>query len=500
MRSRKNSGSNICLLQGLRKLYRDAQGMSLVEVIIAITILGLVAVPVLHSLTTAMVYNQKARNRQEMTLTAESIMETFKGYDLETFKTQFDSGNVPILGVTASSYSPTTTKSVGLSSGENATEYGFMIKGLDMGNGQQLYDVRITATPNSLETVMVPDKAETTREAIYKGDLSLDANALQKAKEEVRTNATIKSGFGDFLAAECSDAVARVGNDVFTIKDDIDKVYDASAGDFFVEKHVELLGRRMEFKIEQDASDKYRVTSTLVYTYCINEYPYYVLEEESSGVAPSDEYDGEDTQQGNLSQGIRENMPNNKIRYPKAGEEPLRVALATDEVIYENPTTAKLDSLFVYYYPQYDFEDTIVIDNDALIDDFRCYILKQGDGSKTPTLEAKENSYKPIVDIKHNGKKMKVFHNLDVNLCDNTKRTGGADRITSAPSNVEKISYYKDPASLDPNELETAFSGSEKKTLFYKLKVEMFSSGALDADPDAVPITQLDGSMNEPIK
>ena len=65
-----------------RKVQKDHRGMSLVEVIVAITILGIVAVPVLHSLTTAMVYNQKARTRQEMTLTAESIMETFKGYDL----------------------------------------------------------------------------------------------------------------------------------------------------------------------------------------------------------------------------------------------------------------------------------------------------------------------------------------------------------------------------------------------------------------------------------
>lgn len=75
------------------------KGMSLVEVIVAITILGLVAVPVLHSLTTAMVYNAKARNRQEMTLTAESIMETFKGYDLDELKVRFSTGGAGIEGI-----------------------------------------------------------------------------------------------------------------------------------------------------------------------------------------------------------------------------------------------------------------------------------------------------------------------------------------------------------------------------------------------------------------
>ncbi len=477
MRSRK-------MLFG-RKL--NNRGMSLVEVIIAITILGIVAVPVLHSLTTAMVYNQKARIRQEMTLTAESIMETFKGYDLETLKKKFDADSVDIQGLKGDSYECTPDTPYA-----PEQEYVFEIsKLLDAEGNPSDVDVKITATPNGVETVMVPDKAETTREAIFTGKPELDAEALQKAKEAFKTDEN-KSDFGDYLVANYADAVARSGNDVITIKDDIDKVYEASSGIFFVEQYVKLLERRLEFKIEQSGTsgDEYHVTSKMVYKYCIEKYPYYVLDEEESGTATTDLYGGTDTDSGNVSQQIKENdPPNNKIRYPAT--DGLEVEVTTDEMIYKNPTTAGLDSLFVYYYPQYDVDmDKIVIDNDALIEDFKCYIFKQSANIPKPTLEVKDGTYKPTVKIIEHGKKMKVFHNLEINLGDTAKKvTGGASGIEDN-ANVKKISYYKAPnAALDPEWLTAGLV--EKKTLSYKITLEMWQNGNL--------ITQLDGSMNEPI-
>ncbi len=481
-----------------RKVQKDHRGMSLVEVIVAITILGIVAVPVLHSLTTAMVYNQKARTRQEMTLTAESIMETFKGYDLETLKEQFDSRSVSIQGLQGSNYNCTPDTSY-----DPEKDYLFEIFGLLDEEGEVSdVDVKITATPKGTETVMVPNNAEATREAVFTGNLEFDENALQKAKNDFRKDER-KSDFGTYLAANYSDAVARIGNDVFTIKDDIDKIYDTSSGIFFVENCVELLERQLEFKIERVTSsdgDEFHVTPTLVYTYCIKDYPYYVLAEEGAETSPSDEYGGTDTDSGNVAQKIKENdPPNNKIRYPKEGDEPLKIeidisSVCTNGMIYKNPTTAGLDSLFVYYYPQYDIQDTIVIDNSAQIDDFKCYILKQNANITPPTLEAKENTYRPTVKIGTHGMTMKVFHNLDVNLGDITKRVGGgADGISHG---VEKISYYykepTDPAT-DPNlgEFE-AFLSDEKRTLYYELTIEVLKNGN--------SIAELKGSMNEPIK
>ena len=68
-------------------------GMSLVEVVIAMAILSIVVVGVMQSLTMAMVYNKKARTKQDTTIKAESIMELFKGYNMdELYKMFADEG------------------------------------------------------------------------------------------------------------------------------------------------------------------------------------------------------------------------------------------------------------------------------------------------------------------------------------------------------------------------------------------------------------------------
>lgn len=67
-------------------------GMSLVEVVVAMTIFAVVTVPVLHALTTSAYYNQKARKRQNVTALAESVMENFKGYSLDSLENEVFTG------------------------------------------------------------------------------------------------------------------------------------------------------------------------------------------------------------------------------------------------------------------------------------------------------------------------------------------------------------------------------------------------------------------------
>ena len=69
-------------------------GMSLVEVIVAMTIFAVVTVPVLHALTTSAVYNQKARRRQNVTALAESVMENFKGYSIDSLENDVFQGGI----------------------------------------------------------------------------------------------------------------------------------------------------------------------------------------------------------------------------------------------------------------------------------------------------------------------------------------------------------------------------------------------------------------------
>ncbi len=282
-----------------RKL--NNRGMSLVEVIIAITILGIVAVPVLHSLTTAMVYNQKARIRQEMTLTAESIMETFKGYDLETLFERFggsgdaslkgDGGRagvnvdssdneIPDVGIKgvkckfvdtdSGYYYESEPYTIPYAEGDKtAKKYTFYIDDMKADNGN-LYDVTITATPNSIEDIMEPIQMEPTRDAVFLGNRNYDTEAHDKAVDDFKTNHK-----SDLLAEFGANAYADVDGE----KKEITEAFIEN--EMPIGSYIKLDEKHLTFDIEEK-DDNYEVNVQLEFTYHFVEYPYYVKKGHSS--------------------------------------------------------------------------------------------------------------------------------------------------------------------------------------------------------------------------
>lgn len=475
----------------LRNKRKDNRGMSLVEVIIAITILGLVAVPVLHSMTTAMVYNAKARNRQEMTLTAESIMETFKGYSLDELKTRFSGGGSGIEGVNFqavdadSGYSYTAAPiTVGT---ETADEYTFFINDMKADN-EQLYDVMITATPNSVEKVVEMEDMETTRDAIFKADRKFDTEAVSKAIADFSSDAN-KTGLKTYFSGLSDDAVVKVGDDVFEIADgsNIDYLYNASYPVSYVGNYIKLHERRLTFTVERNASDEYVVTPKMVYSYCLVNYQYYVKVEPES---VEDEYPNGGDGGGNVETLVGESRI--LAQYPADGTylefEVDISSVCTDGNIYKNPIAAGLNRLVIYYYPQYDLNagnDKIIVENNANIEDFQCYILKQraADINDNQT-KIKENSYQANVQITNSAAGFEIFHNFDDNIADGSSTTSPNISGTYAGA----YSYTKD--MTDSTSLAAKFE--EKEVLSYKLALEVTQGGRL--------ITRLESSMNEDIE
>lgn len=484
----------------LRSKGKNNQGMSLVEVIIAITILGLVAVPVLHSLTTAMVYNAKAGNRQEMTLTAESIMETFKGYSLEELISRFG-GDISIGGGTGagSGIEGVDYQAIDADSGyrcasadivvgtETARAYTFQINDMKADNGQ-LYDVTITATPNSVESIVEMEDMETTRDAIFRADRAFDTQALSKAIADFSSDAN-KTGLKNYFSSLSEDAVVKVGGNSFVIKDgnNIDYLYNSVYSVSYVGNYIKLHERKLTFDISHDTTtDEYIVTPKMVYSYCLVDYPYYVKEEPAS---VDDKYiteGGSDSPSGN-----EETLPGRSEKldcYPTDGTylefEVDLSSVCTDGNIYKNPTAAGLNRLFIYYYPQYDLtagNDKIIIKNNANIPDFQCYILKQraADINDNQT-KIKENSYKANVQINNSAPRFEVFHNFDDNIGEGSSTT--APTISGTISGV--YSYTK--------EVSLASRFEEKEVLSYKLELKVEQEGRT--------ITTLESSMNEKIK
>lgn len=63
----------------MRRFIKDNRGMTLIELIIAITILGLVATPLLHGFLTSAQTEVKARKMGEVTSVAQNVMEVVEG-------------------------------------------------------------------------------------------------------------------------------------------------------------------------------------------------------------------------------------------------------------------------------------------------------------------------------------------------------------------------------------------------------------------------------------
>ena len=430
--------------------------MSLVEVIIAITILGIVAVPVLHSLTTAMVYNSKARIRQDMTLKAESIMETFKGYDMETLQGMF-AANIGIEGIVAGTdcdgyTAPAFDFSAGLPTPGVPLQYG--ITGL-RDDRDKTYDVTITATPKGTQTVLEMENADGTKDAIYKGDRDYDKKAVGQALTDFRTDSN-KQDFVSYM----SNVSFEEGESGQALNADGDNISAADVdADTFV-NYIELHERRIKFTISDDGDGNYIVTSKMTYQYYIKDYPYYSPERTEP---KTDTYYEEGETAPEIPE--MEYFPSQLFyldRYPE-GDTYLEVTIPAEgnefePEIYKNPQAAGLNRLVVYYYPQYDLgsgHDIIEIDNKAGIDKLYCYVMKQraADINETRT-GVFEQSYSAKVVGKGTGTVFNLYHNFGENIGQgSTTATPTISGFTKEASYTSIDDFYEDEVLLYDLEL-----------------------------------------------
>ncbi len=68
----------------------DNKGMSLVELLIAVTILAIIVVPLLHAFVSSARVNRKSKQTQRLTTMGQDIMEGIKAYSVEDLAYEFD--------------------------------------------------------------------------------------------------------------------------------------------------------------------------------------------------------------------------------------------------------------------------------------------------------------------------------------------------------------------------------------------------------------------------
>lgn len=77
----------------MKQLKGDNRGLSLIEVLVAVMILGIVVTPFLHSFITTATSNSKAKEIHKATVVAQSVMEGVKAESLENIAMQFNYPN-----------------------------------------------------------------------------------------------------------------------------------------------------------------------------------------------------------------------------------------------------------------------------------------------------------------------------------------------------------------------------------------------------------------------
>lgn len=488
-------------------------GMSLVEVIIAIMILSVVVVPTLHVITQAMTYNAKARLRQSVTVSAESIMEVFKGYDMESLLKAFDADAVDGIVTEGGSfeYTPGATKM-------DPTTFKIKKVKTETASNIKLINVEVTATPIVKEdNIMEIANANKEYDAIFRGNKELDKEAHDKAIDDFKAN-----HMADFLI-ELND------------KDERKRTLDEFDVDF---AYLKLKEKQTEYTVSGSGSEMHAYVS-VKYVYGMMDYPYYTRkvpvtpvpgepdppEEEESEEISSDETEFEDEFLGDFE--IKEE---NKLNFPDTDVEliiPVSDYISGCSLVdattgkYEfakvtvspDPTKVK-NRLFIYYFPKYNKEiayedalgtmryvdniedasgnstgikETIKINSDMPID---CYLIKQKPYAADMTdtkLKISEGGYSALAKVSGDSN-ITLYHNMATNI-GNGEPVGNP--VEAASFDSKAYDYVTGAGADDIGKKNLR----KNKILVYKLEMKIYEVKADGSQGNM--IAQLDGTMGE---
>ena len=470
-------------------------GMTLVEVIISITILSIVVVPTLHALTSAMTYNARARRRQELTLSGESIMESFKGYDIETLKLMFSSAYTPdpatYTGPVIDSHGDGKVKYAGIAEKvfngsatggtynftESGGVYTFTIDGLTTETGRQ-YNMQIIADPAEPEELF---HVVNTKES--------DANVLCDIlwNEEISGASIEQAALTDIKNNYYSDLISALNADLQSKgpEEPSDCAVDEAGNpitDAYLEANLNtgnivIHDRELEFEIGST-----EIRTKLTYRYYVTGVPYYKpvhppgIVDEYEGVAPPV------TIGGTLEY---------LSRFPETADTYKTITETVNTVSMVSALTAD-DNVYLYYFPNYDMqEDKVIINNNSGVA-LDCYLVKQRAGNVSETwTTTHEQGYKVKVE-KTGGNDVNLYHNLNENVGKPSSTVPEPEIATSFKNGSE----YKgeDLAEVLNSSGAVAHKAADSK---YKDKILSYELTLNITDTSGNLVTTLNSTMNE---
>lgn len=423
------------------------RGISLVEILVAITILAIAAGALLHAFITSTKINMRAKEQQRVTTAAQSVMEGLKAYTLEDICWQFNniaghdfkiysavgsrkevpSGDAAITGIT-----PTLSIKQWDEGGVMQHEYEpdgdgkFLFVMQNISYEGQLYDAKVELEPMAGgQTIYYAREMDSTTDAVWKSPQGLDAAAQTVILQNVLDKLNEIDEFYEYEMTNLD-----------TSKITIDKTTYITIG---------------------GTEGAYTASVKCEYAYKVVDYPYY----DATGA---------------------EQTWNSEEMEPFTA-----ITSLPDTTFYSG---ASLENVYLYYYPSYASSlsdvpvnsDTINITN-STSGAKTVFLVKQVppglDESGKIKLLTKENGYAPAV----NGSgSITLYHNLNVNLADPSSSVG-----------PYALSGFSD--------LHTDFLETENEYLLYRVKVFIYEPGAVAAAETAAwtfgdAIFELDGSIN----
>lgn len=408
-----------------QKRKMNNNGMTLVEILVAMAILTIVTLGLLQAFVSAVNYNKDAKEKQRAINLAQTVMESFKAYSLEDVSRQFN--NVDVFNIYKGSiggYSePTPSMDIyGNFTPSVTNEYLFSMQ--DVVYDGKTYNVDITMKPNA---------AATSTEEIVKVPRF--------------------SAYNDAIFTQPSDEYKYVYQDA------IKQLKDAGMIDGLlptldnIKKDKIIINSRKTTITMFNDSGAERVSASVVYQYTFDKYEI--------------EKDDGTTEELETSHTVTINSSNDSTTYD----------------VYNNSITrtagAKLDNLYIYFYPAYNNElagskcekDYIYIVNNTGVER-NVYLVKQiRPGFSDANTLTSESTYDPIIDL--SGKGINLYHNLGKKLVGE----GGASYL-----------IYNRPSE---DTLHTEWFDKETKILVYDVQITVTDKAKGTAD------IVLDGSVND---
>lgn len=428
-------------------------GMSLVEIVVAMFILSAVTVTILSILVYSIRLNSRSRTRQQSTAAAQTVMENFKAYSVEEICEQF-ANNTFIANEAGEEGGHPDMQIVPV-----GDDKYFQLRGVQYQN--EKYDVEIKLSTHTMDMdSLIFENFTFESTALYVGNIRMDVDALDGIAEQVAKLWTVHEN----ELSPSLPSVSHSGSEV-----------DLS--------QIDIKDRKLIFEVAKDGGE-YIVTVSCEYTYEV--------------------YGGKYSYTSSRTGNEEDCLISGDYFYKYDRWDATEVI---DEgkkaVIFRQPT--KPENLVIYYYPAYDANWALNIENDNMVikntldkvgnvrPRIKCYIYKQRNMAVSNNrISTAEVNYLLNLDLGDQSEVSEEMNdqvyiyddNLSTVLCGDSSSV--ARDYSGIKNRLHGVGYMANNPSATPSPKEKDQT-MESKSVMYNVIVAVYRNGELPETPSSDP-------------